>query len=143
MSRISRPLALVVMLLATTGTHAWARDVCFTLPGLAGSVNFVAKSFAVPGRNKCRAITGFSSIQGWVLSGTACTTADGALVRLAVAGHGLIPATNPFQIACTIPLPAMTGGTCAGSFTSVSSVSDEAIPVTSTVDLTSCVVNVP
>lgn len=140
---ISRWLAFVTVLLVTTVAPAWGRDICFTLPGLAGSLNFVAKGLRVPGQNRCKPVTGFSEVEGWLLSGTACTKADGSAVRLAVAGHGLLAATNPFQIACTIPLPGMTGGTCNGSFLALSAVTDEAIPVTSSIDLMSCVLNVP
>jgi hypothetical protein len=144
MFRFTRTLVLVGALVVASEATVLARDLCFDLPGIAGSLTFVVKGFAVPGRNKCKPISGFSQVEGWLLSGSVCRKADGTALRLAVAAHPLlVSGPNPFQVGCTIPFPAMAGGSCHGSISIASSTSDEVVAFASSTDAQFCTVDVP
>ena len=117
MHRIATSLFAAILLAAMSPTPAaLARDACFGIPSTFGGVLLVLKSFAPPGKNRCKPISGFTNIAGAILEGSACTTADGTTMRLGFSGHGFIPGLAPFQIACTIPLPSLSGGDCRGSY---------------------------
>ena len=138
-SRAVAGTAFVVALI--TAQPASAKDMCFSLPGFSGGVAYAFKSFRAPGKNRCKAIAGFSTTAGagWLLDGTACTAADGTVVRLALRGQGVVAGLAPFQGGCTIPLPSLTGGGCLGTFVS----GGTHIGWTSSIDLSPCAATVP
>ena len=118
-----------------------AADMCFTLPGVSGFIEYALKSFTPPGKNRCKQVAGFTTAAtpGWLLGGTACTKSDGTVMRLALHGDPLISGPVAFQGGCTIPLPTLTGGSCLGTF----EVSSTTIGFTSSIDLSPCTAKVP
>jgi hypothetical protein len=118
-------------------TPARAGDMCFSLPGVSGFVVYALKSFGAPGKGRCKPITGFSTVAGWVFDGTVCTKSDGTAIRLALDAHPVVAGPVTFQGGCTIPLPGLTGGNCLGSFGS-----NPTQGFTSSIDLAACVPSV-
>ena len=116
-----RMIAGIALAFSLLGARpAAAADVCFTLPGLSGGIGYALKSFVKPGKNRCKPVSGFSTAPpgpAFVLSGTACTKADGTELRLGLVGTPFIAGPATFQGGCTLPLPSLTGGTCFGIYT--------------------------
>jgi hypothetical protein len=120
---------------------AAAADRCFTLPGLSGFVTYALKSFSTPGKSKCKPLTGFTTLESpaFLLSGTACTKSDGTLLRLALIGTPAVVGPVKFEAGCAIPLPALTGGSCRGTY----EVGSTTFGFTTSIDLAPCVGLVP
>ena len=114
--RLAVVLVLTCVLAGAGSGSAAARDMCFTLPGVAGFVEFALKDFTIPATDRCKSVVGFSRTTGWLLEGAACKTADATTLRLAFAGHPLVAGPTTFQGGCAIPLPSLTGGSCRGTF---------------------------
>lgn len=111
--------ALLVLALATFGTAAHAKDLCLTYSG-GGTI--VAKRFKAPRANRCVAVQGFERrANGAVVTGTACTSANGSTLQLSYSGHDWAGASSYFETAtCHIGLPVTVpqAATCTGTFIS-------------------------
>lgn len=141
-----RTIAGIALAVSLLGAHrAGAADVCFTLPGLSGGIGYALESFVKPGKSRCKPVSGFSTAPpgpAFVLSGTACTKADGTELRLGLVGTPFIAGPGTFQGGCTLPLPSLTGGTCVGIYTLPGgTISD--LGFTSSISLTACAAAVP
>ena len=80
---------------------AYAKDLCFGLNAATGGVTYALKAFSPPPRDKCKPIMGFTTVAGWILTGTACTKADGSTMRFGITAQ---PALNePRAFHATLP----------------------------------------
>lgn len=115
MHRIARTSVLSVFVLVLGAGPAVAKDLCLNLPAVTGLVVYGFQEFTVPAKNKCKPVQGATTVQGFVLSGSACTSADGTMLRLGFTAHANSAATVTFDAGCNIPLPSLAGGTCQGT----------------------------
>jgi hypothetical protein len=105
--------AALVACVAATGSPALARDYCLD----TGAATFVLTGFKMPRKGRCAAVGGWivSSLNKEILSGTACTFADGSELRIALHATGF-PSTPAFDdglfendFSFVFDLPALTG----------------------------------
>jgi hypothetical protein len=109
-SKRASVIAAVSLVFGSVGT-ATAVDLCVTIPAVVG-LPVVGKNFAVPGANRCSPFTGFVGANTLV-SGTGCTNTAGNVFRLAFTAYiGAEGGNNPATFACSLPRPALTGGSC-------------------------------
>ena len=101
---------VTALVLAIPASAAWAADLCISSETF-GATNgpMVGKRFKVPPRNQCKPFNGF--ILGEVVTGTGCTTADGALLRIHFTAHSVDSEFAQIGL-CNFALPAMTTGNC-------------------------------
>ena len=94
--------ALVVVM----SQAAFAADLCIT----AGSnVVFAGRKFSLPGKDKCKPITGFNHDD--LCSGVACTAKDGTEVRVHyTCSEDQIIVLKSFYYAFPLPLPSSNAG---------------------------------
>jgi hypothetical protein len=132
----SNRLAVALTLAFAVAVPAAAKDFCVDLM----PIRWVAKNFKLPNKNKCKPFNGFiQGSGGSLLTGSACTTADGSLARfnlvttrpIGVDGieftldiaSGAVLGTD-----CTL-LPSPFGTNCNGFGGNVVACDPESVPV--------------
>jgi hypothetical protein len=120
-------------LVLTTIGVAEAKDLCITT-NLFGNDGIVGQGFSIPGKNRCKPFNGFvGSGPDWIATGTGCTNADGSLFRVSIIGTtSSTNNSNPIHLNCTLPQPALTGGSCLITLGFPADPSNEMISVTTT-----------
>jgi hypothetical protein len=94
--------AMVVM----TSQAALAGDLCITS---GSNVLFAGRKFTLPGKDKCKPITGFNHDD--LCSGVACTAKDGSEVRVHyTCSEDQIIVLKSFYYAFPLPLPSSNAG---------------------------------
>jgi hypothetical protein len=101
-----RSIAAAVSFVVVAATSSPAADLCITS---GGNPVLVGRKFSLPGKDKCKPITGFS--QFTVCSGVACTAADGTFVRVhyTCAEDGVI-VFQSFSYTFALPVPSSNVG---------------------------------
>ena len=114
MSRNTASVIVALGLVLGSAPMAAARDLCVTIPGLSPVI--VGKNFYIPMPNRCKPFTGFIAGGQWFGSGAGCTSADGDFFRLSFTAHksptAPAPSATLITVFCSIPRPALTGGSC-------------------------------
>jgi hypothetical protein len=130
-------LAIALAIVASTSAVAEARDVCMTFEG-GGS--WVVKRFRIPARNKCETVHGFDRGSPGMITGTACTDADGSRMSMSyTASSGFYFESGLCQV--KVPMtPTGTTGRCWGQYLAWPPAHDR---FAQDVTLTSCDVDVP
>jgi hypothetical protein len=106
----SMTLAVAAMVVAALAGAARAGDFCIQV-GPSDPTKYVAKSFKVPSAGKCKTWNGvylpsFAPVS--VSTGTACTSSDGANLRINLVTSRETVAFNDYIV---LPLPSLAGGT--------------------------------
>src|SRR5262245_57936861 len=94
----------VASALTIAASPAWATDLCIYSSIFASPL--VAKNWLLPARNGCKPLHGF--LPASMVAGTACTTPNGALLRIHFTTH-LSDSNDAAFGACNFNLPALTG----------------------------------
>ena len=106
MQNRARIVAIAAAMVVASSHAALAADLCIT----AGSnVLFAGRKFTLPGKDKCKPITGFNSED--LCSGVACTAKDGSEVRVHyTCSEDQIVVLKSFYFAFPLPLPSSNAG---------------------------------
>ena len=99
-------IAVAISIILITSTAALAGDLCITL---GSNIVFAGRKFTLPGKDKCKPITGFN--HGDLCSGVACTAKDGTLVRVHyTCSEDQIIVLKSFYYNFPLPLPSSNAG---------------------------------
>jgi hypothetical protein len=95
----------VTFVIAATATSL-AADLCITQ---GGTTVFAGRKFSLPGKDKCKPITGFNQFA--ICSGVACTVADGTFVRVHyTCSDDQAVLFQSFYYGFPLPLPSSNAG---------------------------------
>lgn len=102
----ARIVAVTAALVVATSHAALAGDLCITI---GSNVLFAGRKFTLPGKDKCKPITGFNNDD--LCSGVACTAKDGSEVRVHyTCSEDQIIVLKSFYYAFPLPLPSSNAG---------------------------------
>ena len=102
----SRFVALAVGIAVAMPVAAFAGDLCITF---GSNVVFAGRKFTLPGKDKCKPITGFN--HGDLCAGVACTAKDGTVVRVHyTCSEDQIIVLKSFYYNFPLPLPSSNAG---------------------------------
>ncbi len=102
----ARTVAVGAALAVAMSQAALAADLCITV---GSTVVFAGRKFSLPGKDKCKPITGFN--HGDLCSGVACTAKDGTQVRVHyTCSEDQIIVLKSFYYAFPLPLPSSNAG---------------------------------
>jgi hypothetical protein len=143
MTRNGCTLAMAIALISFGLASAHAKDLCVSTATF-GAGGVVGKNFKVPGKNKCKPFHGFTLGGTYFVHGSGCTSASGDVFHLAITAAAASNAfASPYTFSCTLPLPTLSGGTCASTWAFADSPGDELSEADEPGSAAVCSVDVP